>query len=84
LSAALDVRPSRLRGWGGGSLSLEEDLAAPAVALREDEEEARTGCWDSEEEKYLGEEEAEEPGLDRPKLAEEKKQSSRVFDPGVV
>ena len=65
---------------------MEKDLAAQAVALREDayEEEARTGRWDSEEEKYVDEEEAEEPGLDRPELAEEKKQSSRVFDPGVV
>ena len=30
------------------------------------------------------EEEAEEPGLDCPELAEEKKEESRVFDPGVV
>jgi hypothetical protein len=39
---------------------------------------------DSEEEKHVDEEEAENPGLDRPELAEEKKQSSRVLDPGVV
>jgi hypothetical protein len=32
---------------------------------------------------YVDEEEAEELGLGRPKLAEEKKQSG-VFDPGVV
>ena len=68
---------------GVGSLSLEEDVAAQAVAHREDEEEARTGYWDSKEEKYVDEEEAEEPGLDRSELAEVKKQS-RVFDPGVV
>ena len=42
-------------------------MAAQALALREDEEEAGTGRWDSEEEKYVDEdEEAEEPGLDRP------------------
>jgi hypothetical protein len=52
--------------------------------MREDEEEARTSYWDSEEEKYVDEEEAEEPGLDRLELAEEKKPSSRVFDRGVV
>jgi hypothetical protein len=63
---------------------LEEDLATQAVALREDEEDAATGRWDSEEEKYVDEEEAEEPGLDHPELAEENKQSSWVFDPGVV
>ena len=64
---------------------MAEDLAAQALALREDKEEAGTGRWDSEEEKYVGEdEEAEEPGLDRPELAEEKNQSSPVFDPGVV
>ena len=45
---------------------------------------AGTGRWDSEEEKYVDEEEAEEPGLDHPELSEEKKQESRVFDPGVV
>jgi hypothetical protein len=33
---------------------------------------------------YVDEEEAEEPGLDRPELVEEKKESSRVFDPGFV
>ena len=71
-------------GLGVGSLSLEEDLAAQAVALRQDEEVAGTSRWDSEEEKYVDEEEAEEPGLDRPELAEEKKEESRVFDPGVV
>ena len=63
---------------------MEEDVAAQAVALREDEEVAGTGRWDSEEKKYVDEEEAEELGLDRPELAEEKKQSSRVFDPGVM
>jgi hypothetical protein len=72
-------------GLGAKNPSLQKDLAAQALALREDEEEAGTGRWDSEEEKYVDEdEEAEEPGLDRPELAEEKKQSSRVFDPGVV
>ena len=45
---------------------MEEDLAAQAVALRQDEEVAGTSRWDSEEEKYVDEEEAEEPGLDRP------------------
>jgi hypothetical protein len=39
---------------------------------------------DSEEEKYVDEEDAEELGLDRPDLAKEKTQSSRVFDLGVV
>jgi hypothetical protein len=63
---------------------LEEDLVAQALALREDVEEAGTGRWDNEEEKYVDEEEAEELGLDHPELAEEKKQSSRDFDPGVV
>jgi hypothetical protein len=63
---------------------LEEDLAAQAVALREDEEVAGTSRRDIEEEKYVDEEEAEEPGLDRPELAEEKTLSSRVFDPGFV
>jgi hypothetical protein len=38
----------------------------------------------SEEEKYVDEEEADEPGLDRLELAEEKKQASWGFDPGVV
>ena len=67
---------------------MEEDLAAQAVALRQDEEVAGTSRWDSKEEKYVDEEEAEEPGLDRlepgMELAEEKKEESRVFDPGVV
>ena len=45
---------------------------------------AGTGHWDSEEEEYVDEKEAEEPGLDRPELVEEKKEESRVFDPGVV
>jgi hypothetical protein len=71
-------------GLGAESLSLEEDLVAQAVTLRADEEVAGTGRWDSEEERYVDDEEAEEPGLDRPELAEEKKQESRVFDPGVV
>jgi hypothetical protein len=85
-SAALDVRPRRLRraGLGAESLSLEEDLVAQAVAPCKDEEEARTSRWDNEEEKYVDEEEAEELGLDRPELVEEKNQSSRVLDPGVV
>ena len=52
--------------------------------MRTSEEEAGTGRWDSKEETYVDEEEAEEPGLDRPELAEEKKQESRGFDPGVV
>jgi hypothetical protein len=52
---------------------MEEDMVAQAVTLREDEEVAGTGRWDKEEEKYVGEEEAEEPGLDRRELAEEKK-----------
>ena len=59
-------------------------MVAQAVALCEDEEEARTSRSDSEEEKYVDEEEAEELGLDRPELVEEKNQSSRSFDPGVV
>jgi hypothetical protein len=71
-------------GAGVESLSLEEDMVAQAVALCEDEEEARTSRSDSEEEKYVDEEEAEELGLDRPELVEEKNQSSRSFDPGVV
>ena len=54
------------------------------MALRQDEEVSGTSRCDSEEEKYVDEEEAEEPGLDRLELAEEKKPSSRVFDPGVV
>jgi hypothetical protein len=44
-------------------------------------EEQGTSYCDSEEEKYVDEEEAEEPG--RLKLAKEEGQS-RVFDPGVV
>jgi hypothetical protein len=40
-----------------------------------------TSYCDSEEEKYVDEEKAEEPG--RSELAEEEGQS-RVFDPGVV
>ena len=71
-------------GLGAGSLSLEEDLAAQAVALRQDEEVAGTGRWDSEEEAYGDAKEAEELGLDRPELAEEKKEEYRVFVPGVV
>ena len=62
----------------------EYDDFYQSCTFREDEEEAGTGHWDSEEEKYVDDEEAEEPGLDHPGLAEEKKQSSRVFDPGVV
>jgi hypothetical protein len=38
---------------------LEEDLAAQAAALRGEEEEAGTGYWDSEEEKYVDKEVAE-------------------------
>ena len=63
-----------------GSLSLEEDLAAQAVALCE---EHGTSYWDSEEEEYVDEEDVEELGLDHPELVEEEGQS-RVFDPGVV
>jgi hypothetical protein len=46
-------------GLEPGSLSLEEDLAAQAVALCEDEEEAGTSYWESEEEEYVDEEEEE-------------------------
>ena len=46
-----------------------QDLAAQAAALCEDEEEAVTSYLDIEEEEYVDEEEAEEPGLHRPELA---------------
>jgi hypothetical protein len=67
-----------------GSLSLEGDMAAQAMALCE---EHVTSYWDSEEEQYIDEEEAEELGLELepepgPELAEEEGQS-RIFDPGV-
>ena len=64
-----------------GSLSFEEDLAAQAAALCENEEEAGTS-WNSEEEGYVDEKEVEELGLDRSELTEEKGQS-RDFDPGM-
>jgi hypothetical protein len=52
-----------------------EDLAVQAVALCEDEG-ARTSSWDSERRSTSTRmEEAEEPGLDRPELAQEKGQS---------